>query len=597
MDVLILMVVCFAGYLVAYHTYGRFLAKRIFALRAEATVPSIAQRDGVDYVPAKRGVIFGHHFTSIAGTGPIVGPAIGIIWGWLPAVLWVFFGSILMGAVHDFGSLVISLRHQGKSISEIAATYINPRVRFIFFAIVFISLLIVIAIFGVVIAIVFDLYPESVLPVWLQLPIALILGHLMYRRGASLTVATLAAVIVMYLTVIGGAWLEQAHPGLLKLSGFSFQVGQHSIAVPPTGVWTLILLIYAWIASTLPVNVLLQPRDYINAWQLFVAMALMVTGVFVASLSGKLSMAAPAINTALPADAPSLWPLMFVTIACGAISGFHSLVSSGTSSKQVSRETDAQLVGYGSMLTEGALAILVLICVGAGIAMAYQTQDGSVLQGADAWSAHYGSWAGAKGLGAKLGAFVTGAANIMGTLKLPALLGTAIMGVFVASFAGTTLDTSVRIQRYVISELVQDIKLPWLANRWTATTLAVITGAALAFATGPEGKGAQTLWPLFGTANQSLAALALLVVTLYLRTQGGPKYLCTGIPCLIMLVITNWAMIENLQRFWKNNDRLLLAMGAILFALALWMTVEACLAFAGPVRKSSADTQSAVEVS
>jgi len=587
MNVLLLMIGCFAGYLVAYHTYGRFLAKRIFSLRADASVPSVSQQDGIDYIPAKRGIIFGHHFTSIAGTGPIVGPAIGIIWGWVPAVLWVFFGSILMGAVHDFGSLVISLRHQGKSISEIAATYINPRVRFLFFAIVFISLLIVIAIFGVVIAIVFDLYPESVFPVWLQIPIAMGLGFLVYRRGASLTMATLGAVIVMYLTVLGGAWLEQTHPGLCKLSALSFTVAGHSITIPPTGLWTILLLIYAWVASTLPVNILLQPRDYINAWQLFVAMTLMVVGVVVATFSGKLSMAAPAFNTALPTDAPPMWPLMFVTIACGAISGFHSLVSSGTSSKQISNETDAQFVAYGSMLTEGALAILVLICVGAGIAMAYQTQDGSVLHGADAWSAHYGSWAGAKGLGAKLGAFVTGAANIMETLRVPPLLGTAVMGVFVASFAGTTLDTSVRIQRYVISEIVQDIKLPWLANRWTATTIAVLTGAALAFVTGPEGKGAQTLWPLFGTANQSLAALALLVVTLYLRTRGGKKYLCTGIPCAIMLVITNWAMIHNLHLFWSNKERLLLTVGSVLFALSLWMTVEAGIALAGPARKLS----------
>jgi carbon starvation protein len=587
MNVLLLMIGCFAGYLVAYHTYGRFLAKRIFALRADAPVPSVTQQDGIDYIPAKREIIFGHHFTSIAGTGPIVGPAIGIIWGWVPAVLWVFFGSILMGAVHDFGSLVISLRHQGKSISEIAATYINPRVRFLFFAIVFISLLIVIAIFGVVIAIVFDLYPESVFSVWLQIPIAMVLGFLVYRRGASLMTATLGAVIVMYLTILGGAWLEQAYPGLCKLSAISFTLAGHSITVPPTGLWTILLLIYAWVASTLPVNILLQPRDYINAWQLFVAMTLMVVGVIVATFSGKLAMAAPAFNTALPADAPPLWPLMFVTIACGAISGFHSLVSSGTSSKQVSNETDAQFVAYGSMLTEGALAILVLICVGAGIAMAYQTQDGSVLHGTEAWSAHYGSWAGAKGLGAKLGAFVTGAANIMETLRIPPLLGTAVMGVFVASFAGTTLDTSVRIQRYVISEILQDIKLPWLANRWSATTLAVVTGAALAFVTGPEGKGAQTLWPLFGTANQSLAALALLVVTLYLRTRGGMKYLCTGIPCAIMLVITNWAMIHNLQLYWNNNERLLLTVGSVLFALSLWMTVEAGMALAGPARKSS----------
>lgn len=575
MDTLVLMLVCFGGYLIAYHTYGRLLARRIFILDPEAPVPSVTQQDGIDYVPAKKGVLFGHHFTSIAGTGPIVGPAIGIIWGWIPALLWVFLGSIFMGAVHDFGSIVVSLRNKGLSISEIAATYINPRVRFIFFAIVFISLLIVIAIFGVVIAIVFDQYPQSVLPVWLQIPIAIALGHAVYKRSANVTLATVFAVLAMYLTVGLGAWLEQTRPGLFRFSEWTLPLGSEGFVIPATGLWTILLLIYAWIASTLPVTTLLQPRDYINAWQLFVAMALLVTGILATSLSSGLTMAAPAINTALPADAPPLWPVMFVTIACGAISGFHSLVASGTSPKQVSKETDCQFVGYGSMLLEGALATLVLICVGAGIAMAYKGEDGTILQGTEAWSAHYGSWAGAKGLVPKLSAFVTGAANIISTLKLPPLIGTAVMGVFVASFAGTTLDTSVRIQRYVISELARDIKIPALANRWAATTIAVLSAAALAFATGPEGKGAMILWPLFGGANQMLAALALLVITLYLRRSGGLKYLVTGIPCLIMLVVTNWAMIKNLQGFWRNQTWLLVAMGCILYGLAVWMTIEA----------------------
>jgi carbon starvation protein len=544
MDTLVLMLLCFAGYLLAYHTYGKFLAKKIFKLREDAIVPSVELEDGIDYVPARKGVIFGHHFTSIAGTGPIVGPAIGIIWGWLPAVLWIFLGSILMGAVHDFGSLVLSLRNQGKSISEIAGKYINARVRFIFFAIVFLCLLIVIAIFGVVIALVFKLYPESVLPVWLQIPIAMGLGYAVYKKSANVTWATIAAVTVMYLTVGLGAYIEKTSPGLLALPELN--------TLPATGAWTILLLIYAWIASTLPVTTLLQPRDYINAWQLFVAMALIVAGIVVASFQGLLPWAAPAINQALPADAPSFWPIMFVTIACGAISGFHSLVATGTSPKQLARESDSLFVGYGSMLTEGVLAVLVIICVGAGIAMAYETKDGVFLTGSEAWQHHYASWAGAKGLGAKLGAFVAGAANITDTLHLPRLVGTAVMGVFVASFAGTTLDTSVRLQRYVVSELAADLKLKFMTNRWAATTFAVLTAAGLAFATGADGKGAMTLWPLFGAANQLLAALALLVITLYLRKQGGWKFLVTGIPCVFMLIITSWAMVINERTFLKQ---------------------------------------------
>ena len=587
METLLLMVVCGGGFLIAYHTYGRFLARKIFGLDDKASVPSKELADGIDYVPAKKGVIFGHHFTSIAGTGPIVGPAIGIIWGWVPAVLWVVFGSIFMGAVHDFGSLVVSMRNEGKSISEVAAKYINNRVRFIFFVIVFFTLWIVIAIFGVVIAVVFKSYPESVLPVWLEIPIAMGLGYAVYKKSKSITLATIIAVITMYLTVGLGAYIEMKWPGSLSIPDFAW--------MPATGVWTILLLIYAWIASTLPVNVLLQPRDYINAWQLFVAMALLVGGVIFASLGGELPMAAPAFN-ASPEGAPSMWPFLFVTIACGAISGFHSLVASGTSPKQVSNERDTLFVGYGSMLLEGTLAILVIICVGAGIGMAYKLSDGSVLTGSDAWQEHYASWAGAKGLSAKLGAFVTGASNIMGVLKLPPIIGTAIMGVFVASFAGTTLDTSVRIQRYVIGELATDLKLKALSNRWAATTIAVISGALLAFATGADGKGAMKLWPLFGAVNQLLAALALLVISMYLKKKGGIKYILTAVPCILILTMTCWALVLQLTAketgFYVQKNWLLAGIGSTVLLLALWMVIETVIVFVKGTGKETQTTTS-----
>ena len=575
METLLLMVVCGGGFIIAYHTYGRYLARKVFKLNDKAPVPSRELADGVDYVPAKKGVIFGHHFTSIAGTGPIVGPAIGIIWGWVPAVLWVVFGSIFMGAVHDFGSLVISMRNEGKSISEVAAKYINKRVRFIFFIIVFFALWIVIAIFGVVIAVVFKSYPESVLPVWLEIPIAMILGYAVYKKSGNITLATIVAVTVMYLTVVLGAYIEMKWPGSLSIPDLAW--------MPATGTWTILLLIYAWIASTLPVHLLLQPRDYINAWQLFVAMALLIGGVVCASFGGDLSMAAPAFNPT-PTGAPSMWPFLFVTIACGAISGFHSLVASGTSPKQVSNEHDTLFVGYGSMLMEAALAILVIICVGAGIGMAYKLNDGTMLTGSAAWQEHYSSWAGASGLTAKLTAFVAGAANIIGTLKLPPIIGTAIMGVFVASFAGTTLDTSVRIQRYVVSELMSDLKLNALSNRWVATTIAVVTGALLAFATGADGKGAMKLWPLFGAVNQLLAALALLVISMYLKKKGGLKYILTALPCAAILTMTCWALILQLTAtetgFIAQKNWLLAGIGTTVLLLAIWMVIETIVVFA-----------------
>jgi len=560
-DTLLLMLVCGGGYLIAYHTYGRFLAKKIFKLRPDAPVPSSELQDGIDYVPTRKGIIFGHHYTSIAGTGPIVGPAIGVIWGWLPAILWVFLGSIFMGAVHDLGALIVSMRNEGKSISEAAARYINKRVRFIFFAIVFLSLLIVIAIFGVVIAIVFARFPSSVVPVWLQIPIAVALGFAVYKKTANVAIATTIAVIGMYLCIILGS-LVPVEAGTV-------------FGIPPTGLWVIILLIYAWVASTLPVTTLLQPRDYINAWQLFIAMGLLVGGTVVASLSGNLPLVAPAINSALPANTPPIWPFMFVVIACGAISGFHSLVASGTSSKQVAKEPDCQFVGYGSMLLEGFLALLILVCVAAGIGMALKLDNGTILTGQAAWQHQYSTWIGAKGLSDKIAPVVIGAANMMGKLGIPQAIGITLMGVFIASFAGTTLDTATRIQRYVISELATDLRIPLLTNRWVATSFAVLTAAGLAFATGADGTGAMILWPLFGTANQLLAALALLVITLYLKRKGGLKFLVTAVPCVIMLVITNWAMVKNEMSFINKGNWLLAIIGGGIFALALWMTVEA----------------------
>ena len=565
MDALLLMLVTGVGYLIAYHTYGRFLARKIFKLDKNASVPSREFRDGIDYVPARKGIIFGHHYTSIAGTGPIVGPAIGIIWGWLPAVIWVFFGCIFMGAVHDFGALVVSLRNEGKSLSEVAAKYINMRVRFIFFAVVFLSLLIVIAIFGVVIATVFTRFPNAVIPVWLQIPIALALGHAVYKKNARVAVATAVAVIGMYLCIAIGSFAP-------------ITVGS-VFGIPPTGLWVIGLLIYAWVASTLPVTTLLQPRDYINAWQLFIAMGLLVGGTVVSSLSGNLPLVAPAINTNLPANTPPIWPFMFVIIACGAISGFHSLVASGTSSKQISNEQDCHFVGYGSMLLEGFLAILVLVCVAAGLGMALKLDNGTILTGQAAWQHQYSTWIGAKGLSDKLAPVVIGAANMMGKIGLPETVGITLMGVFIASFAGTTLDTSTRIQRYVISELATDLRIPFLSNRWAATTFAVLTAAGLAFATGADGKGAMVLWPLFGSANQLLAALALLLITLYLKRKGGMKFMVTAVPCVIMLVITSWAMVKNEMDFIARKDWLLVIIGGVIFSLALWMTIEALVAF------------------
>jgi len=564
MAALLIMLLAFVGYIIMYQLYGKFVGNKLFALNTANKVPSAELEDGIDYVPTKKEVIFGHHFTSIAGTGPIVGPAIAIIWGWVPAMIWIFAGSIIMGAVHDFGALIISMRNQGKSVAEYTAKYINSRTRFFFFIIVFLELWIVIAIFGLVIAVVFMMYPQSVIPVWLEVAIAVWLGHMVYKKGKSVMGLSILAVIIMYATFIIGYYVPVKLPVIA--------------GIPPTGIWTIILLTYAFIASTLPVTTLLQPRDFINSHQLVIALALLILGALFAAFGGDLNIVAPAVQAA-PAKAPPMWPFLFITIACGAISGFHALVSSGTSSKQVRTENDSLFVGYGSMLMEAVLATLVIIAVAAGIGMGYTPKGGETLTGVAAWTTHYSSWAAAAGLGSKISAFVVGAANMIGTIGIPKGVCLVIMGVFVASFAGTTLDSATRIQRYVIAEIFSDLKLNFLTGRYIATFIAVGSALILAFVTGASGKGALKLWPLFGAVNQTLAALVLIILTVYLKTKGGAKWVFTGIPAIFMAFMTIWAVIMNQTKFLGANNMLLTVINLCILVVAVWIVIEGIIKF------------------
>ncbi|MFI4862294.1 MAG: carbon starvation protein A [Phycisphaerales bacterium JB063] len=551
MQVLLIALAAGVAFVVAYHTYGRWLGKKVFRLTASAVCPSVAQEDGQDFVPTPKSVVFGHHFTSIAGTGPIVGPAIGVMWGWLPALLWVVFGSVFIGAVHDFGSLVVSLRNRGQTVGEIAGRVVNRRVRVLFLIVLFLALTIVLAIFGLVIAAVFRQYPAAIFPCLVQIPLAVVIGLWLHRQGVHLLLPSLVALGLMYLSVVFsdvgpiGAFNEWA-------------------AGRATMEWVIFLLVYSYVASVLPVWTLLQPRDFINSLQLISALGLIVAGLAFAAFAGgappvegaarqPLELVAPMVRWD-PADAPLIFPFLFVTIACGAISGFHCLVSSGTSSKQLKTETDAQFVGFGSMLTEGFLATLVILacCAGLGLGVsakrgAFNTtgwtvdhagfvgQDGhtwlvdnapsssspdgavvhsnafevaqvvvdplesigfrigdvvqldsdeqswpvdieqaglilgkaeydnktkrgtydAAIYGGASYNTRYKSWATSNGLGAKVGAFVDGSANFLKAMGIPPGIAIALMGVLVASFAGTTLDTACRLQRYVVQELAR----------------------------------------------------------------------------------------------------------------------------------------------
>jgi carbon starvation protein len=560
MNSLVLAALMLVGYFVAYHTYGKFLARKIFKLNPEAAVPSTALQDDHDFVPTKKNILFGHHFTSIAGLGPIGGPAIAIIWGWLPAVLWVFLGSIFFGAIHDFGALVVSMRSQGRSIGDLTSDIVNKRVRSLFLLIIFFLLWIVIAIFGLVVAILFTMYPVAVIPVWFEIVIALYLGHMIYKKGKDEWWPSIAAVAIMYLTVIIGAYVPIDFQAIFGMSAKSTLI-----------TWIVIVLaLSAWLASSLPVQTLLQPRDFINSHQLIIALALLTLGVIVAHPP----IVAPAVNLA-PKGAPPVWPFLFVVIACGAISGFHSLVSSGTSSKQCKTEGDSLFIGYGSMLLEGTLAALVIVAVAAGIGLGYTSKGGEIFTGAAAWQHHYADWGSIGGVGNYLRAVIQGSANMIQAIGIPAKITLAIMAVFIVSFAATTLDSATRIQRYVIVELSNAWNFKPLTGRQAATAFAVLSAALLAFYDG-SGKGALKLWPLFGSINQLLAGLALLVVTIYLaRRKINIAFTC--IPMIFMIIMTTWAMIINIGRYYSSANWLLFVIGLAVFLLEIWMIIESVL--------------------
>jgi len=602
MDALLIALLAGIGFLVAYHTYGRWLGSRIFRLSVDATCPSERFNDGLDYVPTKRSIVFGHHFTSIAGTGPIVGPAIAIMWGWLPALLWVVFGSIFIGAVHDFGSLVVSLRNNGQTVGDIAGRLLNRRVRILFLLLLFLALTIVIAVFGLVISAVFKQFPAAIFPSIVQIPLAVVIGLWLHRKNVNLFLPSTIALGLMYLSVIYG------DAGLLGSINAA-------MAAWPVWVWVVVLLTYAFWASVLPVWSLLQPRDYINSLQLITSLALIGLGLLVAAIIGgpmlsggervPLEIAAPMIQWR-PEGAPLIFPFLFITIACGAISGFHCLVSSGTSSKQLRSEKDARFVGFGSMLTEGFMATLVILACGAGLGLGIVAADGTTLFGQEAWAARYGSWAAAGGLASMVAAFVDGAANFLGALGIPAAIATALMGVFVASFAGTTLDTACRLQRYVIQELATGVRdkinpdrtqkvpvLDWVVNRYGATLVAVAAGAFIASLPPPAlpwslenaGRGGLILWPMFGATNQLLAGMAFMVVAFYLWRRRLPVFFIVP-PMIFMLIMPFWAMTWQIfvgspghPSWLSTGNWVLVGIGLVTLFLEIWMIIEAIRLF------------------
>jgi len=550
MNAILLLVLGLAIFAAGFVFYSRFISQRIFQLDPNFVTPAHAQEDGIDFVPTNKYVLWGHHFTSVAGAAPIVGPAIAVIWGWFPAFLWVTVGTVFFAGVHDAGALWASTRNKGKSIGALTESVIGTRARSLFMVVIFLLLLMVNAVFAVVISNLFISTPSSVFPSWIVMPIAATIGYLVYRKGVPLLWPTIIGVILLYTAMWAGNFIPLSLPA--EIGGLSAPI-----------VWVLLLFLYAAIASVLPVWLLLQPRDYINGMQLVVALAVIYGSILIA---GPM-IVAPAINmdAATALGAPPLIPLLFVTVACGALSGFHGLVASGTTSKQLDKETDVRFVGYGGATGEGLLALASIILCTAGFATSGE------------WEAYYTSFT-----AGGMPAFINGGARIVNDgIGLPMEFSTTLLAVMAVLFAATTMDTGVRLQRYIVQEWGEIYKLPILQKKIPATLVAVGTCFLLAFgAGGGTGTGGMVIWPLFGTTNQLLASLTLLVISVILLRLGRPvRY--TLIPLTFVLGMAIWALLIQLSGFWKQGNMFLIVMDLLILGATILVALEAVAALRG----------------
>lgn len=541
MSAMILLIAGLGSMAAGYFLYSRFIAQKILKLEESFVTPANEINDGVDFVPTNKYVLWGHHFTSVAGASPIVGPAIAVIWGWLPAFIWVVFGTIFLAGVHDTAAIWASARNRGLSIGSIAGNVVSARTRSLIMVVIFLLLLMVNAVFGVVIAQMMIKTPSSVLPVWGALVVAFIIGQCIYRFKMNLFWVSVIGVVALYTLIYLGPIYPLAIP-------------ENMLGLPTNAWWIILLFVYAGVASLLPVWMLLQPRDYINGLQLFVGLIVLYAAFIIVNPT----IVAPAINPDVPAGTPPIMPLLFVTVACGAISGFHGLVSTGTTSKQVNKETDARFVGYFGAIGEGMLALASILAVTAGFASL-----------AD-WQAVYSAF----GKGG-IGAFIDGGAAVMHAgVGLDPTLSATMLTVMAALFAGTTMDTGVRLQRYIFHEWGEIYNIKAFDKGWVSTVMAVGSCMLLAFgAGGLSGEGGMLIWPLFGTTNQLMAGLTLLVVTVMLMKLGRPVWF-TLIPMALLLVVSVLALMLQLKTFYDQGNWLLIVLDAIILVASVMVTLE-----------------------
>ncbi len=494
----LLIIISILFFIAGYIFYGKFLSKRL-GLDRNALTPAHTKKDGVDYVPAKWPILLGHHFASIAGAAPIIGPITAAVFGWIPVFLWIVLGSIFMGAVHDFTSLVASVRHKGQSVGEVIECYIGHRGKSLFLIFAWSTLVLVVAAFVILVSKTFVNAPEVSTASSLFIFLALLFGIAIYRLNAPLGISSVFGVVFLLFCI----WLGNKFPLEFSLNQ---AVNQQA--------WTWVILGYIFIASVTPVWILLQPRDYLNSFLLYLVLIFAFIGILIKNPSVEFQPFTHFVDPKLG----SMFPILFVTVACGAISGFHSLVASGTTSKQLNREIDARPVGYGSMLIEGLLAVIALITAVTLVPSEY------------------------KSIGSNpIALFSKGVGGFISSLGISTKVGVTFAAMAVSAFALTSLDTATRIGRFAFQEFFKSEKTSivraFLTNRFTATFLTLVPGAVLAL-TGTY----QAIWPIFGSANQLLAALALLAASVWLRVKqkknGFLRY-----PMYFMFAVTLTALL------------------------------------------------------
>ncbi|MEL7648059.1 MAG: carbon starvation protein A [Sedimentibacter sp.] len=521
MNALVLILISIVLFIVAYVTYGAWLAKE-WGIDPSRKTPAHEINDGIDYVPTKPAVLLGHHFASIAGAGPINGPIQAAIFGWVPVFLWIVIGSIFVGGVHDFGSLFASIRHKGKSIGEVIHANMGRNGMRLFAVFAWLTLLLVVAAFTNIVASTFAAVPAAASSSMMFIALAVAFGYIVYRKGVSLQAGTVVGVILLFLCVYLGYKLP------LQLS---------------VQTWIFIMMIYIFVASTAPVWILLQPRDYLNSFLLYAMIGGAVIGVLIYRPTIQLDAV-----TSFNVNGQYMFPMLFVTVACGAISGFHSLVGSGTTSKQMDNEKDARTIGYGAMLIEGVLAVIALVTA-AYISKADLTE---LLKGGP------------------VNVFSSGVGTFMSKFGIPFAIGKSFVALAVSAFALTSLDTATRLGRFIFQEFFEDPskeKQPIFTNMYVSTAITVAIGGYLAMG------GYSKIWPIFGSANQLLAALALLALAVYLK-KAGKNYHMITIPMVFMLVVTLSALALLIKNNIASGNFVLIVFPVLLFVLALILAKE-----------------------